>query len=92
MMSSEELMTLIKHRAIEKVVYTRNENAFKIRMEELPPIISHAIQNENVVNTEYAKQSAFLKSGDYAGKSCVLREQSRGCFPVTRFSHVRTRT
>ena len=38
-MSLEELMTAIKHRAMEKAVYTRNENAVKIRMEELPPII-----------------------------------------------------
>ena len=76
MMSLEELMTLIKHRAMEKAVYTRNEIAFTIKMEELPPIIPNAIQNENTVNTEYAKQSAFLKSSDYAGKSCAIRKQS----------------
>ena len=28
MMSLEELMTLIKHGAMEKAIYTRNENAF----------------------------------------------------------------
>jgi len=70
-------MTSIKHRAMEKAVYTQNENAFKIRMEELPPIIPNAIQSKNPVNTEYAKQSALLKSNDYAGKSCVIREQSK---------------
>ena len=77
MMSLEELMTLIKHRAMEIAVYTQNENAIKIRMEELPTIIPNAIRNENAVNTEYAKQSAFLKSSDYAGKSCVIRNQSK---------------
>ena len=66
MKSLEELMAT-KYRAIEKVVYTRNESEFKIKLEELPPKICNAIQNENAVNTEYAKKSALLKSEKYTG-------------------------
>jgi hypothetical protein len=67
MISLEELLARIKYRAVEKIVYTRNESAFTIRLEELPPIMPNAIRSDNTMNTEHQKQSPFLKSSQYTG-------------------------
>jgi hypothetical protein len=67
MISLEELLARIKYRAMEKIVYTRNETAFKIRLEELPPIMPNAIRSDNTTNTEHQKQSHLLKSPQYTG-------------------------
>lgn len=47
---------------IEKCVYSRAIEIPKIHMEEIPPIISPALRQNVVLNTEKEKQSSFLKT------------------------------
>ena len=76
MLTMEELLEKIKYRAIEKAVYTRNETEFRIKLEELPPIMPKVTANKSPVNTEHEKRSAFLKSSNYTStctcNSCTL--------------------
>lgn len=67
MLSLDELLGIIKKRAIEKIVYTRNGKSFEVGLEELPPIIPEATRAENVLSTEHKKHSALLRSSQYNG-------------------------
>jgi hypothetical protein len=67
MLSQEKLMDKIKIRAMEKIVYTRNQDPFVISLEELPPLIPKACRAETVEKTEAHKNSAFLKSSKIDG-------------------------
>lgn len=60
-------MQRVKVRAIEKVVYTRNQEPFSISVEELPPFIPPAVRAHSVVNTEIEKKSTYLESVEFNG-------------------------
>ncbi len=67
MITQEELVERVKLRALEKVVYTRNQEHFTISLEELPPLIPSALRAQSVKNTEINKKSAYLNSVQFRG-------------------------
>ncbi|XP_028417001.1 HMG domain-containing protein 3-like [Dendronephthya gigantea] len=74
MISFEELLSRITSRAIEKAVYTRNENAFNIKIEELPPIMPDAMRDENTINSKHMRNRVPLKSSQYDGDPAKLHQ------------------
>jgi hypothetical protein len=67
MKSQEEILELIKRRTMEKIVFTRNLEPFKVSVEELPPFIPDIMRAEVVVNSEAQKNSALLASPTIVG-------------------------
>ena len=78
MRSQEELLALIKKRTMERIVFTRTVEPFKVSVEELPPFIPNNMRAEVVVNSEVEKNSALLISPTINGMiSCECLFQCR---------------
>ena len=56
-----DFLSMLKHRWLERTVFTRTQDSFSIALEQLPPLIAPSLSSE-VVNTEMDKKSVYLKS------------------------------
>ena len=78
MRSQQELLALIMKRTMERIIFTRNLEPFKVSVEELPPFIANNMQAEVLVNSEVKRNSTLLISPTINGTiSCECSFQCR---------------
>ena len=61
MMPLTDFLSMLKHRWLERTVFTRTQDSFSIALEQLLPLMAPSLSSE-VVNTEMDKKSVYLKS------------------------------